>query len=105
MAKQIRLRESTEVGRGTARSHCSWTKRRATTAGTDVDALDGDTVCVEVGVPLDKLVFAIELADKTNIDTACESDTACGRYIHKNTQFSNTLALLMALKCNRISNL
>ena len=105
MAKQIRLRESTEVGRGTARSHCSWTGRRATTAGTDVDALDGDTVCVEVGVPLDKLVFAIGLADKTNIDTACGSDTACGRYIHKNTQFSNTLALLMALKCNRISNL
>jgi hypothetical protein len=47
----------------------------------------------------------IGLADKTNIDTACGSNTACGTYIHKNTQFSNTLALLMALKYNRTSNL
>jgi hypothetical protein len=47
----------------------------------------------------------IGLADKTNIDTACGSNTACGTYIHKNTQFSNNLALLMALKYNRTSNL
>ncbi len=28
--------------------------------GTDLDALDGDTVCVEVGVALGKLVQALE---------------------------------------------
>ena len=44
--------------------------------GKLIDALDGDTDCVEVGAALGKLVCAIGLVDGTDVD-AVDGDTVC----------------------------